>query len=56
MGEVLKVTFNIEDQTIEAVGRVVWATETDPITLDVGIEFIHVEGDAQRLLETASGE
>lgn len=50
-GEVLRVTFNVYDRTVVAVGRVVWATETDAITTDVGIEFIEIDPSALRLLE-----
>jgi hypothetical protein len=49
--EVVRVTFNVGDHTIVAVGRVVWATEVDPITLDVGLEFIEIDPLALRLLE-----
>jgi hypothetical protein len=34
-----------------AVGRVVWATEMDPITTDVGIEFIEIDPTALRLMD-----
>jgi hypothetical protein len=50
-GEVLRVTFNVGDQTVVAIGKVVWATETDPITLEVGIEFIEIDPLALRLLQ-----
>ena len=43
LGDVLRVTFNIEGQTVVAVGKVVWATETDPISTEVGIEFIDID-------------
>jgi c-di-GMP-binding flagellar brake protein YcgR len=56
LGETLRVTFNVDDQTMEAIGRVVWATETDPITLEVGLEFIEIDPEAQRVLEAASEE
>ena len=36
LGDVLRVTFNVGEQTVVAVGTVVWATEIDPITMDVG--------------------
>jgi len=36
---------------VVAIGRVVWATEMDPITLDVGLEFIEIDPTALRLLE-----
>ena len=48
--EVLRVTFNVEDETIVAVGRVIWATELDPITLDVGLEFVEIDPRAATLL------
>ena len=50
-GEVLRVTFNVYDRTVVAVGRVVWATEMDALTTDVGIEFIEIAPDALQLLE-----
>jgi hypothetical protein len=34
-----------------AIGRVVWATELDPITLEVGLEFIEIDPSALELLE-----
>jgi hypothetical protein len=43
LGDVLRVTFNLSDQTVVAVGRVVWATETDPICMEVGIEFVDID-------------
>lgn len=55
-GDVLRVTFNIGDRTVEAVGKVVWSTESDPITTDVGLEFIEIDPEAIRLLEEALGE
>ncbi len=30
LGEVLRVTFNLGDHTIVAIGRVAWATDIDP--------------------------
>ena len=51
LGDILRVTFNLGDQTIVAVGRVVWATEMDPITSEVGIEFIEIDPMALRLME-----
>lgn len=50
-GQVLRVTFNVYDQTIVAVGKVVWATEMDAITSDVGIEFIEIDPSALILLQ-----
>lgn len=51
LGDVLRVTFNIGDQTVVASGKVVWSTETDPITTEVGIEFHEIDPTALRLLE-----
>jgi len=51
MGDVLRVTFNVMKQTVVAIGTVVWATETDPISTEVGIEFIDIDPVALRLLD-----
>jgi hypothetical protein len=55
LGEVLRLTFNVDGETVVAVGRVVWATELDPITLDIGIEFVEIDPRAARLLDDFSG-
>jgi c-di-GMP-binding flagellar brake protein YcgR len=54
LGDNLRVTFNVGDHTVVAVGKVVWATEMDPITTDVGIEFIEIDPTVLRLLEEAA--
>jgi len=54
LGEVLRVTFNVMDETVVAVGRVAWATEIDALSTDVGIEFIEIDPAALRLLESIS--
>lgn len=51
LGDVLRITFNVGEETAVTVGRVVWATDMDPITTDVGIEFIEVDSDVLGLLE-----
>jgi hypothetical protein len=51
LGDLLRVTFNIGDHTVVATGKVVWATDTDPITQEVGIEFHEIDPEAVRLLE-----
>jgi len=51
LGDVLRVTFNVGDHTVVAVGRVAWSTEMDPITTDVGLEFIEIDPAAAALLE-----
>jgi hypothetical protein len=51
LGDVMRVTFNVGEQTLVAVGKVAWAIELDPITIDVGLEFLEIDADALRLLE-----
>jgi hypothetical protein len=55
LGDVLRVTFNVGDHTVVAVGRVSWATEMDPITIDVGLEFVEIDPTAISLLEEITG-
>jgi hypothetical protein len=54
MGDVLRITFNIGDRTVVAKGTVVWATDTDPITQEIGIEFHEIDPEAARLLEEST--
>jgi hypothetical protein len=56
LGDVLRVTFNVGDHTIVAVGKVVWATDMDPITMDVGLEFIEIDPLSVRLIDEAHSE
>lgn len=51
LGDVLRVTFNVAECTVVATGTVVWCTDTDPITQEVGIEFEEIDPEAVRLLE-----
>lgn len=51
LGDTIRVTFNVGEHSIVAVGLVVWATETDPITTDIGLEFVDIDGDALRMIE-----
>jgi c-di-GMP-binding flagellar brake protein YcgR len=51
LDDALRVTFNVGDHTVVAIGRVVWATEMDPITTDVGLEFIEIDPSALQLLD-----
>lgn len=54
-GEVLRITFNVRDHTVVAVGRVVWATEVDAFVTDVGLEFVEIDPLSRRLLEEETG-
>ncbi len=51
LGDTIRVTFNVGEHSIVAVGLVVWATETDPITTDIGLEFVDIDSDALRMIE-----
>jgi c-di-GMP-binding flagellar brake protein YcgR len=51
LGDMLRVTFNIGDHTVVAIGKVAWSTEMDPITTDVGLEFIEIDPAAIDILE-----
>ncbi len=54
LGDVLRVTFNIGENTVVAVGRVIWSTEIDAISSDVGIEFIEIDPRAQQMIDELS--
>jgi hypothetical protein len=51
MGDVLRLTFNVHDETIVAVGRVSWATDIDAFTQEVGLEFVDIDPFALQTLE-----
>ncbi|MCH8890323.1 MAG: PilZ domain-containing protein [Myxococcales bacterium] len=51
LGEVLRVTFTVGDQTVVAMGRVAWSTEIDPLTLDVGLEFVEIDPEVVDMLD-----
>lgn len=56
LGEVLRIYFNVEDETVSALGRVVWATELDSFTTEVGLEFVEIDPVASEWVErTARG-
>ena len=54
MGDVLRVTFNVGEHTVVATGKVVWATDTDPITTEVGLAFREIDPTAQEILDDAA--
>ena len=56
LGDVLRVTFNIGHHTVVATGRVVWSTDMDGLSSDVGIEFIAIDPEMQQLLEELTSE
>lgn len=56
LGDTLRVTFNLGDHTVVAVGRVVWSTEVDALTTDVGLEFVDVDPSVQELIDDMTAE
>jgi len=54
LGDVLRITFYVLGQLVTVTGTVVWATETDPLTLEVGLEFDALEARDRTLLERFS--
>ena len=51
MGEILRMTFSVGDQTVVAIGRVIWSTEIDAMALDVGLEFVEIDPEAVEMLD-----
>ena len=51
LGDVIRVTFNVGENTLVAVAEVVWATEIDPITMEVGLQFVEIDPRALRILQ-----
>jgi hypothetical protein len=51
LGDVLRLTFNVQDETVVAVGRVAWSTDIDAFTQEVGLEFIEIDPFALEALE-----
>jgi hypothetical protein len=51
LGEVLRLTFNLQDETIVAVGRVSWCTDVDAFTQEIGLEFIEIDPFALEAIE-----
>ncbi len=52
-GDLVRVTFNIGTETVEAIGSVVRVQELDPITTDVSLGFVRLDPWAAELLEQA---
>lgn len=50
LGELLRITFTVDGETLCVLGRVVWATELDAFTTDVGLEFTQIEPHVSELL------
>jgi len=52
-GDLLRVTFNIGGETVEAIGSVLRIQELDPITTEVSLEFVRLDPWAAQLFEQA---
>jgi hypothetical protein len=51
IGDRIRVTFNVGERTLEAVGEVMWSTELDAVTYDIGLAFESLDPDAARILD-----
>ena len=56
VGDRIRVTFNVGERTLEAVGNVVWSTELDAVTCDIGVTFESLDADAARILDELQDE
>ena len=56
LGEILTVTLEMGYESIVVSGRVVWATETDAWTTDVGLEFERTDAVALAQIERISAD
>ncbi len=52
-GDLVRVTFNIGDETVAAIGSVLRIRELDPITSEVSLEFVRLDPWASQLIEQA---
>jgi len=55
-GDRIRVTFNVGERTLEAIGEVVWSTELDPVTSEIALNFESLDPEAARLLEELKDE
>ena len=53
--DVLTIDFQLEDQAISALGRVVWCIDVDPIVQEVGLEFLDLPPESAEFLQTFLG-
>ena len=56
LDELIRISFNVHGQTIEAVGRVARAEKLDDITTEIALEFVRIDPWAARLLEEAQDD
>jgi PilZ domain len=56
MGTTLEINFYVGKSFVSAIARVVHATEIDPLTQDVGLEFIELDAVASAILKNYYNE
>src|SRR5262245_17878850 len=56
LGAVFRLTFNVQDETIVAVGRVSWCTDVDAFTQEVGLAFIEIDPFALEAIERSNSD
>ncbi len=56
LGDRIRVKFNVGEQTLEAEGEVVWATELDAVTMDIGLSFESLDPEVARMLDEIGDE
>ena len=55
-GELLRVSFNMGEQTVDAVGRVVRTHRLDENATEVALEFVRIDPWVARVMERAADE
>jgi hypothetical protein len=55
-GELLRVSFTMGDQTVDAVGRVLRTRRLDENATEVALEFVRIDPWVARVLERAAEE
>jgi hypothetical protein len=49
--ELMRVTFNLGQESVSAIGRVARLKKLDPITIEAALEFVRIDPWAERLFE-----
>jgi hypothetical protein len=49
--ELMRVTFNLGQESVSAIGRVTRLQKLDPITIEASLEFVRIDPWAERLFE-----
>jgi hypothetical protein len=54
LGDTIRVTFNLGEHTVVAVGGGLLGDRLDTITSDIGLVFLEIDPTALRLIEESS--